>query len=193
MNKRIEEIINELVDQYAYADKSERPWIIGFSGGKDSTVLLTLVWHALLKIRELPYPFQLRRPIYVVCNDTMVENPIITEYVYEVLNTIEKAAKTQGLPIFIKTTTPRLEDSFWVNVLGKGYPVPNNLFRFCTEKLKIKPTSKFILDQLNEMGEAIVLIGTRLDESSSRAKSIKKHEIKGKRLTKHPQNPNTYT
>jgi DNA sulfur modification protein DndC len=192
-NDRIEHIIDEIIDQYAFADTSQRPWIIGFSGGKDSTVLLTLVWKALLKIRELPNPFQLRRPIHVVCNDTMVENPIITEYVFEVLNTIEKAAKAQDLPIFIKTTTPKLEDSFWVNVLGKGYPVPNNLFRFCTEKLKIKPTSKFILDQLDEMGEAIVLIGTRLDESASRAKSIKKHEIKGKRLSKHPLNPNTYT
>jgi DNA sulfur modification protein DndC len=123
----------------------------------------------------------------------MVENPIITEYVFDVLGYIEKAAKEQDLPIFIKVTTPKLEDSFWVNVIGKGYPVPNNSFRFCTEKLKIKPTSQFILDQLDEMGEAIILIGTRLDESATRANSIRKHQIKGKRLTKHPLNPNTYT
>ncbi len=192
-NERIERIINELIDQYAYADNSLRPWIIGFSGGKDSTVLLTLVWTALERIKKLPVPFQLRRPVYVVCNDTMVENPIITEYVFEVLKTIENAAKEQGLPIFVKKTTPRLEDSFWVNVLGKGYPVPNSVFRYCTEKLKIKPTSKFILDQVDEMGEAIVLLGTRSAESSTRARSIKKHTIKGKRLSKHPLNPNTYT
>jgi len=192
-NSKIEGIINEIIDQYCYADKSERPWIIGFSGGKDSTVLLTLVWEALLRIRALPNPFQLRRPIYVVCNDTMVENPIITEYVFDVLKKIEKAAKEQDLPIIVKTTTPRLEDSFWVNVLGKGYPVPNNVFRFCTEKLKIKPTSQFIIEQINENGEAIVLIGTRIDESATRAKSIKKHQIIGKRLSKHPLNPNTYT
>jgi DNA sulfur modification protein DndC len=193
-NSRIENIINEIVDQYEVSDTSHRPWIIGFSGGKDSTVLLTLVWLALKRIRASAQgPYQWRRSVYVVCNDTMVENPIITEYVFEVLSTIEKAAKQEGLPIYIKITTPKLEDSFWVNVLGKGYPVPNNSFRFCTEKLKIKPTSKFILDQLDEMGEAIVLIGTRIAESSNRAKSIKKHEIKGKRLTKHPLNPNTYT
>jgi len=192
-NERIDNIIDEIIDQYAYADNSLRPWIIGFSGGKDSTVLLTLVWKALIKIRESSNPFQLRRPIYVVCNDTLVENPIITEYVFEVLNKIEKAAKEQDLPILVKTTTPKLEDSFWVNVLGKGYPVPNNVFRYCTEKLKIKPTSKFILEQIDEMGEAIVLIGTRIAESANRAKSIRKHEIKGKRLTKHPLNPNTYT
>lgn len=192
-NERIDHIIDEIMDQYAYADPSPRPWIIGFSGGKDSTVLLTLVWRALLKIKESSNPFQLRRPIYVVCNDTLVENPIITEYVFEVLNKIEKSAKEQDLPILVRTTTPKLEDSFWVNVLGKGYPAPNNVFRYCTEKLKIKPTSKFILDQVDEIGEAIVLIGTRIAESANRAKSIKKHEIKGKRLTKHPLNPNTYT
>lgn len=48
-NKRIEYIIDEILDQYAYADESTRPWIIGFSGGKDSTVLLMLVWIALEK------------------------------------------------------------------------------------------------------------------------------------------------
>lgn len=192
-NERIENIINELVDQYTYGDPSERPWIIGFSGGKDSTVLLTLVWRALEKIRkEFPFPFQLRRPVYVVCNDTMVENPIITEYVDEVLNKIEKAAIDQQLPIIVQKTIPKLEDTFWVNILGKGYPVPNNAFRWCTERLKIRPTSSFITDQIDEKGEAIILIGARSDESSTRSRSIKKHEIKGKRLTKHPNHINTY-
>lgn len=192
-NKQIKNIINELVDQYTYADTSKRPWIIGFSGGKDSTVLLTLVWRALEKVREeMPYPFQLRRPVYVVCNDTMVENPIITEYIDGVLIKIEQAARNNDLPIFVKKTIPKLEDSFWVNVLGKGYPVPNNTFRWCTDRMKIKPTSNFISKQLDEMSEAIILIGTRSDESSSRAKSIKRHEIRGKRLSKHPLHQNTY-
>lgn len=192
-NKRIEHIIDELVDQYTYADPSERPWIIGFSGGKDSTVLLTLVWRALEKIRnEMPYPFQLRRPIYVVCNDTMVENPIISMYVEEVLQKIEIEARNQNLPIFVKKTLPKIEETFWVNILGKGYPIPNNTFRWCTDKLKIKPTSSFIAEQVNEIGEAIILIGARSSESANRSRSIKKHEIKGKRLTKHPNHYNTY-
>ncbi|WP_373137211.1 hypothetical protein [Parabacteroides merdae] len=95
MSKRIEYIIDEILDQYAYADESTRPWIIGFSGGKDSTVLLMLVWIALEKLKELPGPFQLRRPIYVVCNDTMVENPIIASYVDQVLEQIEKKAREE--------------------------------------------------------------------------------------------------
>ncbi|GHV66796.1 hypothetical protein FACS1894199_10950 [Bacteroidia bacterium] len=190
---RILSIIEELIDQYQEDDRYNRPWIIGFSGGKDSTVLLTLVWLALLKIKEDNPNAELKRQVYVVCNDTMVENPVIEEYVTTVLQTIQKAAKEQQLPIIVKTTTPQIEDTFWCCVIGKGYPVPNNSFRFCTEKMKIKPTSTFITNQVAADGEAIILIGTRLDESQQRAKSIKKHDIKGHRLSKHPLNPNTYT
>lgn len=153
--------------------------------------LLTLVWIALTRLKESGIP--LHRRVYVVCNDTMVENPVIEEYVTTVLQTIKKAAKEQQLPITVRTTTPQIEDTFWSCVIGKGYPVPNNAFRFCTEKMKIKPTSTFITNQVAADGEAIILIGTRLDESQQRANSIRKHEIKGHRLTKHPLNPNTYT
>jgi len=188
MSKRIKHIISELEDQYLFDENPHRPWIIGFSGGKDSTAMLQLVWYALKKI-----PSELRtREIHVVCNDTLVENPIITEYVFKVLKQIEQAAVEQGMPIKVYKTIPRLEDSFWVNIVGRGYPVPNNVFRWCTDKMKIKPTSRFITEQVVENGEAIILIGTRTAESASRAKSIKKHEIRGKRLTKHPHQHNTF-
>lgn len=190
-SKRVRAIIDELKDQYMEADTNCRPWIIGFSGGKDSTVLLMLTWLAMQELREEGQP--LHRRVYVVCNDTMVENPVIEEYVSTVLLKISDAAREQILPIQVMTTTPQLEDTFWCCVIGKGYPVPNNSFRFCTEKLKIKPTSKFITDQVVADGEAIVLVGTRLTESQQRERSIRRHEIKGHRLSKHPLNPNTYT
>ena len=190
-SKRIRAIIDELKDQYLEDDRYTRPWIIGFSGGKDSTVLLTLTWYALQELKEANQV--LIRNVYVVCNDTMVENPVIEEYVTMVLDMISKAAKEQQMPISVATTTPELEDSFWCCVIGKGYPVPNNSFRFCKEKMKIKPTSKFITDHVAADGEAIVLVGTRLSESQARERSIKRHEIKGHRLSKHPLNPNTYT
>ncbi len=187
MSKRINHIISELIDQYLIDDHL-RPWIIGFSGGKDSTVLLQLVWHA---IRQVPDE-ERKREIYVVCNDTLVENPVIQNYVEGILVKIEQAAVEQNLPIKVQKTIPRLEDSFWVNVVGRGYPVPNNTFRWCTERMKIKPTSRFILEQVAENGEAIILVGTRRSESVTRANSIKKHEIRGKRLTKHPHHASTF-
>jgi len=188
-SKKIEGIIDEIIDQYL-SDDDLRPWIIGFSGGKDSTVLLTLVWIALIRIREnVPL---LRRKVYVVCNDTMVENPVLADYVQDVLKKIDEGARNEDLPIFVKRTTPKLEETFWINVIGKGYPVPNNSFRWCTDKLKIRPTSSFLLEQIDEMGEAIVLLGTRYEESATRERSIKNNEVMGRRLAKHSNTPNTY-
>ena len=186
---RIEEVIQDISEQYLEEDRYCRPWIIGFSGGKDSTALLTLTWVAMQRLQEKGE--DLKRKVYVVNNDTMVENPVIEEYVQTVLAQIKEAATTQGLPIEVSQTVPELEDTFWSLVIGKGYPAPNNAFRFCTEKMKIKPTTKFILDKVSSDGEAVVLIGTRKAESAQRAKTIQRHEIKGHRLSKHPLNPNT--
>ncbi len=188
---RIRSVIDEIKDQYLERDPRIRPWIVGFSGGKDSTVLLTLTWIAMVEARL--EGAVLDRDVYVVCNDTMVENPVIEEYVARVLKKIREEARRQDLPITVKVTTPEVEDSFWCCVIGKGYPVPNNTFRFCTEKLKIKPTSRFITGQVAEDGEAIVLVGTRRSESQQRGRSISRHEIKGHRLSRHPLNAGTYT
>ncbi len=176
----VSKIQDEILDQYLN-DENPRPWIVGFSGGKDSTMLLQLVWNSLKQI-----PTELRqRKVYVVCNNTLVENPKIIKYTEEVLHRIEKAAFDQSMPVFVERTTPKLEDSFWVNLIGKGYPAPNNAFRWCTERLKISPTTEFIKNTISEVGEAIILLGTRTDESSTRSKSIKKHTVKGERLRKH--------
>ena len=180
------ELIDEIQEQYLEEDNN-RPWIVGFSGGKDSTLLLQLTWLALRQIPE-----QLRtRQIYVVCNNTLVENPKVIDYVEGVLKKIQEEAHNQGMPIVVNQTTPALEDTFWVNLIGKGYPSPNNIFRWCTERLKINPTTKFILDKINDSGEVIILLGTRSDESANRAKNLKKREVKGNRLRKHVL-PNAY-
>jgi DNA sulfur modification protein DndC len=187
MSLNIKHLENEIIDQYLYDENFTRPWIIGFSGGKDSTMLLQLVWNAIKQI-----PIELRsREIYVVCNDTLVENPKIVQTINKTLANIQKVAAEQSMPISVTQTKPKLEDTFWVKLIGKGYPAPNNSFRWCTDRLKINPTTQFILDKVNEKGEAIILLGTRSDESSNRAKSIKKHEIKGNRLRKHIL-PNSY-
>jgi len=96
------------------------------------------------------------------------------------------------LPIIVKKTTPKLEDTFWTNLIGKGYPAPNNSFRWCTDRLKITPTSSFLHEQIDNKGEAIVLLGTRYEESTKREASIRKHEVEGNRLSKHAHDLNTW-
>ena len=189
-NKKAEAVIAEIQSVMTDNATLGLPWIIGFSGGKDSTVLLMLTWIALQRMQN--DGIKINSNVYVVCNDTQVENPIISTYVDEVLSFIQNAANASKLPIQVKKTTPEVENTFWVNVIGKGYPVPNSNFRWCTDRLKIKPTSNFLIKQVNEQGSAIVLLGTRYSESESRGRSMKKHETKGKLLSRHGTENNSY-
>jgi len=180
MEANIAHIEEEIIDQYIN-DDSQRPWIIAFSGGKDSTTLLQIVWNSILKIE----PHLRKKKIHVVCNNTLVENPVILKFVKRQLDLIRHAATEQSIPAEVEHTIPRMNNTFWVNLIGRGYVAPNTLFRWCTERLKIKPTSKYIQDKVSLYGEVIILLGTRKAESNTRSKSIKRYEIKGRRLNKH--------
>ena len=168
-------IENDILDQYLN-DESPRPWIIAFSGGKDSTTVLQLVWNSLKKIE----PEKRKRPIHIVCNNTLVENPVILSYVKKQLELIKVAVAEQSMPISVEHTIPSMNNTFWVNLIGRGYVAPNTLFRWCTERLKIKPTTKYIKDRISLYGEVIILLGTRKAESNTRSRSIKRYEVKGK-------------
>lgn len=171
-------ITDDIVKQYLDDD---RVWVIGFSGGKDSTTLLQLVFYALQTIpRE-----RLHKEIHVLCNDTLVENPAVVRYIDDTLDKIRVAGERLGFPLKVAKVTPTLADSFWVNLIGKGYPSPNRFFRWCTERMKINPTSAYIKAQISEHGEAIILLGTRKAESTNRSHSMKQHERKGQRLRRH--------
>ena len=150
------------------------PWVIGYSGGKDSTAVLQLVWLALLELD----PTELTKPVHVISTDTMVENPVVAAWVANSLKEINRAATNDGLPLVAHRLTPRVEDSFWVNLIGKGYPAPRPMFRWCTERLKIRPSNQFIKDLVKENGEAILILGTRKAESSARASRMKALEEK---------------
>lgn len=140
------------------------PWVVGYSGGKDSTVSLQLIWYAL---RDLPSE-RLTKPIYVIATDTLVETPVIVDHVNDNLGKIGKVAQEQGLPITVHRLTPEVTDSFWVNMIGRGYPAPHSKFRWCTERMKIKPADKFILSKVAQHGEVVLILGQRRSESAAR-------------------------
>ena len=156
--------------QRLYLD-DETPWIIGYSGGKDSTAVLQLVWSAISK---LPGD-QLRKKIHVISTDTLVENPVVSSWVAKSLKQMGKVAEEDDLPFRPHRLVPNVEDRFWVNLIGKGYPAPRHKFRWCTERLKITPSNGFILDVVKQNGEAILLLGARSQESAARAKVLKKN------------------
>lgn len=141
------------------------PWVVGYSGGKDSTAVLQLVWLALARLS----PAQRTKPVHVISTDTLVENPVVAAWVSHSLEVLEEQAANQGLPITPHRLTPSVTDTFWVNLIGRGYPAPRPKFRWCTERLKIKPSNAFIREMVRSHGEAILVLGTRKAESSGRS------------------------
>ena len=86
------------------------------------------------------------------------------------------------MPVHTNLVRPIIEETFWVCLLGKGYPAPSNTFRWCTDRLKISSANRFIQDQVSEYGEVIMALGSRKDESSTRAQVLNTHHIKGTKL-----------
>lgn len=183
--RTLKEIYEEVREVYL---SDNRPWILGFSGGKDSTCMVQLVWHA---ISDLPKEKR-QKKIYIISSDTLVESPKIVEQITNTLDLMEKSAREQGLPVSTNLVRPEIKDSFWVCLLGLGYPAPSNSFRWCTDRLKIRNADRFINDKVSEYGEAIVVLGTRKDESGSRAQLMNLYEIKGSCLSRHSKFAQTY-
>ena len=158
-----------------------RPWVVGYSGGKDSTAVVRLIFESL---RELSKE-QRTKPVFVVSSDTLVETPVVVDLVASTMGQLQAAAIEQGLPISVAQVMPDTTATFWVNLIGRGYPAPTRQFRWCTERMKIDPVSDFIRDKVAAFGEVNVVLGSRLAESASRSQVMRRHRIEGRRLSKH--------
>jgi DNA sulfur modification protein DndC len=181
----LSEYVSEVQRMYL-ADK--RPWVIGYSGGKDSSAVATLIYLALLGLS----PEQRNKPVFIVCSDTLVETPVVVDLISRTMQLIAAGAKRDGLPITVQQVIPKMNETFWVNLLGKGYPAPTRQFRWCTERMKINPVSNFIRDKVSQYEEVIVVLGSRSAESASRAQVIAKHKIDGTRLARHTTLANAF-
>ena len=146
------------------------PWIVGYSGGKDSTTVLSLVWKA---IQELPKE-QRQKEVHVISTDTLVENPIVAAWVNDSLKAMSQQAEEMEMPIIPHRLTPEVKDTFWVNLIGRGYPAPRPKFRWCTERLKIRPANTFVKNVVKASGQTIVVLGTRKAESAARSARMDK-------------------
>lgn len=151
----------------------EIPWVIGYSGGKDSTAILQLIWYALI---DLKAEGKCHKDVHVISTDTLVENPFVAMWVEKSLERMRETTDKQGLRIIPHRLTPAVKDRFWVNLIGKGYPAPRYKFRWCTDRLKISPSNTFINNLVDKRGEAILVLGTRKAESTARAASMDHYE-----------------
>ena len=161
--------------------------MIGFSGGKDSTLLCCLVMEML---QRLP-PEKRNKTVYIVTSDTMVENPIVRDYMHKMSSLINK----NGAELRVRADIiyPKVEDTFWCKIIGLGYPTPEAPgFRWCTDRLKIQPMNAYTYETIKNNGEVILLLGVRKAESTYRANNIRAREIDGKLLVPHNDIKNAY-
>jgi DNA sulfur modification protein DndC len=178
------DIINTLTQLYV---EDDRPWLVGFSGGKDSTMLASLIFDAVLSVPDA----QRKKPISMLCTDTRVEIPAISEIVEGTLLKMQKFSQQNNLNIEVNLLKPPPEQSFWVNIIGRGYPPPNRVFRWCTQRLKIDPVTVFVNKRLGHWSEAILHLGARRAESSSRSQTMAGRETR-KSLCRHPNLPRVW-
>lgn len=162
MKNKINRTLDVIENVYVSDDK---PWYVAYSGGKDSTLVLLLIVEFLKKRKN-------DKKIHIVYCDTGVEFPIMRDYTIGVLNNLDKIARIYNLPIEILIAKPRIEDSFFVNVIGKGYVPPSFMFRWCTNRLRTRPLQDVTKDKEN-----IILLGTRFDESTERNRTLKSNQV----------------
>ena len=115
-----------------------RPWLVGFSGGKDSTLVTSLVVETVAAIPDA----QRSKPVAILCTDTRVEIPAIADTIESTLDRIRRFSQQNNLNIEANLLRPPPEQSFWVNIIERGYPPPNRIFRWCIQCLKIVERNK---------------------------------------------------
>lgn len=162
-----------------------RPWVVAFSGGKDSTLVLQLVYAMLLGLGP-----RVHKPVFVVTTDTRVEAPNVSQYVCGVLDVIRDHAVSNRLPLEVHLVGPEPARSFWGKLIGQGYPSPTRWFRWCTSNMKIRPARAVIERITRTYGSVVLLLGTRIDESIERGKRIRAREITARGLNPHHEIPN---
>lgn len=172
ITKEIVDGLMETVRNLYLAD--DIPWVIGYSGGKDSTATLQLVWLSLLALPKE----KRKKKVHIINTDTMVESPVIEKWVTKSLAIMEESAKRDELPFVPHRLTPDLNNTFWVNFIGRGYPFPRKKLRWCTDRLKIQPVNNFVKSAIAEYGEIIMVLGTRKAESQRRARTMAYYEKK---------------
>lgn len=176
----MEQIKNEMRKVYL---QDEKPIVCTFSGGKDSSLMLTLLWDMLL---ELPENMR-HKTVHLMSSDTGVEVPVMAEYLERTLIKIERKSAKQNLPIKVHRVKPSMKNNFWVKILGRGTLIstPQTKHRACTHWLKISPTQEKLKElistapvQLGEDKTVLTLwLGVRVEESARRAASIQNWQL----------------
>lgn len=146
----------------AYAGNYKH-WAIAYSGGKDSSALLTVVlW--LIQAKRIQAP----ETLTVLYSDTRQEIPPLQ------IGAMQTIERVRELGYSAKVVLPELDDRYFVYMLGRGVPPPNNnTLRWCTPQIKVEPMVNALRQLRDERGEKfLMLTGVRVGESAIRDQRI---------------------
>ena len=148
---------------------------VTFSGGKDSTALSFALLSAFRNCKNKP------KKVWILYVNTLVDPPPLLQTAQNSLNIFKNLGRWVDIPIIPKILTPELKDRFWVLLIGKGYPPPSVRFRWCSNRLKIRPVKNFLKQVKEKYGKfPLVLTGVRLNEGTNRKKTLSKRLTKDK-------------
>ena len=145
----------------AYGERY-RHWCVAYSGGKDSTATVAFVTWAVTS-GAVPAP----ESLHIMYADTRMELPPLQQAALRILDGLS----AQGYST--QVVLPRMDDRFYVYMLGRGVPAPSNTFRWCTPQLKIEPMHAALAELRQQTGEKLLMLtGVRLGESAARDQRI---------------------
>lgn len=159
MDESIELTIQSLL---AYGPQHKH-WAVAWSGGKDSSATLTLLVH-LIESGKVPGP----ETLTVFYADTRMELPPLAIAAGKIIEELEERG------IKVRIVCAPLDKRFFVYILGRGVPPPNNnTLRWCTRQIKVDPMQQALLDALAGVdGSVLMITGVRQGESAIRDRRI---------------------
>lgn len=155
--------ILETADSLNAWGREYRHWAIAYSGGKDSSALLSVTLH-LIQTGQVAAPESLT----VLYSDTRQELPPLHIGARRTLDDVRRMGYRAEM------VQPDLDDRFFVYMLGRGVPPPNNrTLRWCTAQLKIEPMQNALKRARHDAGEKLLMLtGVRMGESAARDSRI---------------------
>lgn len=175
INQLVQEQVDTVIESIIAVMSQYKVLTVGYSGGKDSSVLLDIT----IKAMQIALKRGISTPILIVhTNNTGVENPEIRMYVQDEFCKIKDFSNNQNLDILLSVGLPSLTDHWAVSILsGRKIPTyPDKSTADCSIDYKIKPGSKAIKKHLTKFGlnlsDNLFLLGTRLDESTKRKSNM---------------------
>lgn len=172
----------EIAEIQSLYQNDSRPLYIGYSGGKDSSVVLSLVSEA---IRTLPAENR-TKPIYVLFSDTLMEMPPVIGQIKNAIKKFIDYVAEHNLPFIFHCVEPEFKNRYWNQIIGKGATLPRSDMRWCTQKMKIDPMEAMVESVLNKHFGYIALTGARKDEGEDRRERLERNAVKpGSKMKVH--------